>query len=144
MTERRARRKPGENRARLVQAGLYEFGLYGYQGTSTARIAARAGVPQPHVYANFSGKPDLFHVCLKGAVEVLAAEDATASEQSAAELMLFQAVAAAGDPVSGPRSRELIKRAANFGGVDIEATVISAARQLVTANSEAVFVVEIT
>lgn len=142
MTERRARRKPGENRARLIQAGLYEFGLYGYQGTSTARIAARAGIPQPHVYANFSGKAELFHVCLQGAVEVLAAEAATASEQAAAELVVFQAVAAAGDPVSGPHSRALIERAANFGGVDIEATVISAARQLVTAHSDAFFVVE--
>ncbi|WP_336662068.1 TetR/AcrR family transcriptional regulator [Leucobacter sp. USHLN154] len=60
MNQRRARRKPGENRERLIEAGLTEFGLFGFHGASTAAIAARAGVPQPHVYANFPNKHALF------------------------------------------------------------------------------------
>ncbi|MCW2287719.1 TetR family transcriptional regulator [Leucobacter luti] len=69
MTERRARRRPGENRERLIEAGLTEFGLSGYHGTSTARIAARAGVPQPHVYANFRTKQELFFACVESAAQ---------------------------------------------------------------------------
>ncbi|RZT61021.1 TetR/AcrR family transcriptional regulator [Leucobacter luti] len=65
MTERRVRRRPGENRERLIEAGLVEFGLSGYHGTATARIAKRADVPQPHVYANFRTKQELFLACLE-------------------------------------------------------------------------------
>ncbi|GAA2181837.1 hypothetical protein GCM10009847_25030 [Leucobacter tardus] len=60
---RRPRRKPGENRERLLEAGLIEFGLFGYHGASTAAIAARAEVPQPHVYASFATKQELFVAC---------------------------------------------------------------------------------
>ena len=56
----RPRRRPGENRERLIEAGLIEFGLFGYHGASTAGIAARAEVPQPHLYASFPSKRDLF------------------------------------------------------------------------------------
>ncbi|MBP1325346.1 AcrR family transcriptional regulator [Leucobacter exalbidus] len=99
MTERRARRKPGENRARLVQAGLHEFGLYGYQGASTARIAARAEVPQPHVYTNFTGKPELFLACLDEALDRVHTRDTALL--AAAELLIYQALATALDPDHG-------------------------------------------
>ena len=72
MTERRARRKPGENRERLMEAGLIEFGLFGFHGASTAAIATRAGVPQPHLYANFSTKSALFVACCEAAAATLA------------------------------------------------------------------------
>jgi len=65
VTERRARRRPGENRKRLLEAGLIEFGLFGFHGASTAGIAARAGVPQPHVYASFATKQELFLACVE-------------------------------------------------------------------------------
>ncbi|WP_053352998.1 TetR/AcrR family transcriptional regulator [Leucobacter musarum] len=71
MTERRARRKPGENRQRLREAGLIEFGLFGFQGASTAGIAARADVPQPHVYASFATKQALFLECCTLASQIL-------------------------------------------------------------------------
>jgi len=67
VTGRRPRRRPGENRERLVEAGLIEFGLFGYHGASTAAIAARADVPQPHVYASFETKRELFLACLDAA-----------------------------------------------------------------------------
>lgn len=71
MPERRARRRPGQNRERLLEAGLIEFGLFGYHGAVTAAIAQRADVPQPHVYANFTGKQELFLACLAVASERL-------------------------------------------------------------------------
>lgn len=79
MTERRARRKPGENRERLIEAGLIEFGLFGFHGASTARIAARAGVPQPHVYAQFATKQDLFLAVCAIAIDIVADDLVAAS-----------------------------------------------------------------
>ncbi|UOQ58464.1 TetR/AcrR family transcriptional regulator [Leucobacter allii] len=76
MVGHRPRRKPGENRQRLVEAGLVEFGLFGYHGASTAGIAARADVPQPHVYASFATKHELFLACVAAAAEELALGDA--------------------------------------------------------------------
>ena len=112
--ERRSRRRPGENRARLMEAGLIEFGLFGYHGTSTARIAQRAEVPQPHVYANFRTKQELFVACLVSASRTLLAQqehaapeplDAGHGARKAAERLLYQAVAIArdtdlGEPIS--------------------------------------------
>lgn len=41
------------------------FARSGYYGASTSAIAALADVPQPHVYANFSSKSELFLSCLE-------------------------------------------------------------------------------
>lgn len=92
MSSRRPRRKPGENRELLIEAGLVEFGLLGYSGTSTAAIAARADVPQPHVYANFSTKQELFLACFERVANLVQ----TAPTASHARF-LYQAVAAVGD-----------------------------------------------
>ena len=130
MTERRARRKPGENRALLLQAGLNEFGLYGYHGTSTARIAARAGVPQPHVYANFSGKPELFFACLDGACELLSSAPSDTDSREAAALLVYQAIATANDPDHGPKIRERLDAAGYLEGEYRDLVLLSAAAQL--------------
>ncbi|MGO1538586.1 MAG: TetR/AcrR family transcriptional regulator [Leucobacter sp.] len=63
MSAHRPRRRPGENRKFLLEAGLVEFGLSGFYGASTTAIARRAGVPQPHLYANFATKLQLFAAC---------------------------------------------------------------------------------
>lgn len=68
---RRRRRKPGENRERLLAAGLIEFGARGLRGTATSHIAERADVPQPHIYSSFSTKQELFLACLSRAVDAL-------------------------------------------------------------------------
>ncbi|GAA1792490.1 TetR/AcrR family transcriptional regulator [Leucobacter iarius] len=74
----RPRRRPGENRERLIEAGLIEFGLFGYHGASTAGIAARAEVPQPHVYASFPSKGELFLAVVRRVAERLAGPTALA------------------------------------------------------------------
>ncbi|MGW9021798.1 TetR family transcriptional regulator [Leucobacter chromiiresistens] len=79
MSARRARRRPGENRERLIEAGLTEFGLFGFHGASTAAIAARADVPQPHVYANFANKQALFLETCAAATRIVIAGDAPGS-----------------------------------------------------------------
>lgn len=127
MTERRARRKPGENRERLLQAGLHEFGLYGYQGASTARIAARADVPQPHVYANFSGKAELFIACLDRAFEFLESSQSAGTQAAESELLIFQALAASYDPDHGDEILERLDTAGYLNAERRDATVIGAA-----------------
>lgn len=135
MTERRARRKPGENRALLVQAGLSEFGLYGYHGTSTARVASRAGVPQPHVYANFDGKSELFLVCLSQALEILSSLSVDNDDQEAAVLLTYQAIGALRDPDHGPQIRDLLDSAGFLSGDRRDAVVLSAASRLVRGSA---------
>lgn len=75
LASRRVRRRPGENRARLIEAGLLVFGRHGFHGASTAAIAELADVPQPHVYASFSTKQALFLECGNEAAQRLATCD---------------------------------------------------------------------
>ena len=70
-TERRVRRKPGENRASLIEAGITVFGTQGYHGASTGDVARVADVPQPHVYQHFRSKWELFEACLDTALDRL-------------------------------------------------------------------------
>ncbi len=50
-------------RTEVIDAALVEFGRYGYAGTSTSMIAARAGIRQPYIYALFENKRALFLAC---------------------------------------------------------------------------------
>lgn len=68
---RRSRRRPGENRERLLAAGLIEFGTHGFRGAATSQIAERADVPQPHIYSSFATKHELFLECLARTVDTL-------------------------------------------------------------------------
>lgn len=95
---RRPRRRAGENRQRLREAGLIEFGLFGYYGTATARIAARADVPQPHLYVSYATKRELFLACCELATELLCADaprmaDASSASASDVDRFFFQCVA---------------------------------------------------
>ncbi|QIM16485.1 helix-turn-helix transcriptional regulator [Leucobacter insecticola] len=102
--QRRPRRKPGENRELLIEAGIHEFGRVGYHGASTSAIARIAGVPQPHVYASFHTKQDLFLACCERAItrltpgsqplEGFVPGDPTAKDLEACSRMIFQGVAA--------------------------------------------------
>ena len=59
----RQRLSAAERRADLLEAAVVEFAENGYQGTRTADIAARAGVSQPYVYAQFPAKRARFLAC---------------------------------------------------------------------------------
>lgn len=132
MPERRIRRKPGENRAHLVQAGLTEFGLYGYHGASTAAIAARADVPQPHVYASFPAKRDLFLECLAVAVRHATSGQCEPFDSAKCphELLIFQAYAASAHPDLGGKVQPLISELAPSGSGLLE----RASRALIAAS----------
>lgn len=132
---RRQRRPQGENRERLIRAGMQEFSRRGYRGASTTVIAQAAEVPQPHVYANFSTKQQLFVSCLERAIELInvewetlepnenarnRAEDAALTRRydighggetqlrDACAALLYQAVAALGDDSIASEIRELL------------------------------------
>lgn len=55
-----ARMKAADRREQLLQSAAKCFARYGYRGTTTARIAAEAGVSQPIIYRHFKTKQDLF------------------------------------------------------------------------------------
>lgn len=110
-----------------------EFGLFGYHGAATAAIARRADVPQPHIYANFSTKQELFLAC----AEVARAE---ALEQGAADVaastcrMLYQAVAALQEPTLHARlSSDLTELRARIGRHRFAALLAAGAQSLMGA-----------
>ena len=57
---RRARRAPAEIRDRIVRAASDEFKRTGFTGSTTARIAASAGVTEAQLYRYFGSKSGLF------------------------------------------------------------------------------------
>lgn len=107
MTGQRARRKPGENRGHLLKAGLVEFGLFGYHGASTATIAARAGVPQPHVYASFRTKQELFLTVCEHAFDALTVEEGAPDEEAYGRILLQAYAAVAAPTLAGPLGARL-------------------------------------
>jgi AcrR family transcriptional regulator len=54
------RQSAEERREAVLEAALLEFADGGLEGTSTAAIAARAGISQPYVFRLFASKKDLF------------------------------------------------------------------------------------
>lgn len=111
---RRRRRRPGENRERLIEAGITEFARLGYRAASTAGIARLADVPQPHVYASFETKRELFLACLDRAAERLVEDPSSKQAREPRRKadrdgrMLFQSFAAVEDPdMSNEVSRRL-------------------------------------
>lgn len=113
--DKRSRRRTGENRERLLQAGIIEFGRHGYHGASTASIGASADVPQPHVYANFRTKQHLFLACVERASTTF--NGVTPAPNVIERLiighdelskLIFQAIAVVGEPEMGPPLRTLL------------------------------------
>lgn len=124
---KRPRRRPGENRERLLEAGIREFGTLGYHGTSTAAIAAAASVPQPHVYANFETKQDLFFACAERVCRDLAEPDRTAVQH---RRFLLQAVAAAPRVELRERLAPLLLELREAMGERFDAALVDAAVSL--------------
>jgi AcrR family transcriptional regulator len=54
-----------ERRRAIVVVAREEFALRGLHGTSTDRIAERAGVSQPYLFRLFGTKKDLFIACVE-------------------------------------------------------------------------------
>lgn len=140
---KRRRRKPGENRERLLEAGTREFGTHGYHGASTSAIGALAGVPQPHLYANFRTKKDLFLACASRSVEhLIYAESRGTSEvgEHSAHLlyarMIFQAHAAVAETDLRAPIVELLQQLQGSLGEDaINALLVEAATSMIRTGS---------
>ena len=111
---RRPRRRPGENRAALLEAAVAEFGRYGYHGASTAAIAAQADVPQPHVYVHFATKGDLFLAALAHAYDSADRAEREGPQfdvhavRRSESLMHLQAVAVIGERGLSPQLSEAV------------------------------------
>ena len=112
---RRPRRRPGENRVALLEAAVLEFGLNGFHGASTAEIAARAQVPQPHVYVHFSTKAELFLAALQSAYGRVggdaapqSADERSAPQQRSEALMHLQAIAVLTEPSLSPALVQMV------------------------------------
>jgi AcrR family transcriptional regulator len=61
----RTRLSADERRRAIVEVAREEFALRGLHGTSTERIAERAGVSQPYLFRLFGTKKELFIACVE-------------------------------------------------------------------------------
>jgi len=55
-----ARMKAADRRKQLLDSAARCFARHGYRGTTTAMIAAEAGISEPIIYRHFRNKHDLF------------------------------------------------------------------------------------
>ncbi len=140
---RRQRRRPGENRQRLLHAAIAEFAQHGYRGASTSDIALRAGVPQPHLYSSFPSKRVLFIACVSAVAQHLHARPAPDSSvdlavpQGTAAAFYFQAVAATADPDIGPYARELVTTVREvLGDENAQMLVLRGAAEMMRAETD--------
>ncbi len=60
-----ARMKASDRREQLLEAAIACFAEFGYQGTTTARLARAAHVSEPVLYQHFASKHDLFVALLE-------------------------------------------------------------------------------
>lgn len=123
-----------------MEAGLIEFGLFGFHGASTKAIAERAGVPQPHVYANFSTKQELFLACVDGALaQLVDAGHAPSFRPDAQQARLVvQAVASSRDPDMGDRLRTMLSAVEReLGSESFAAVLLAGMAALRAADSHA-------
>lgn len=136
---RRARRRPGENRERLLTAGVAVFGSHGFHGASTASIAALAGVPQPHVYANFQTKQELFLECArKVSTEIIQSSfdgSPQAMTTSGHAAFLLQSLAAFQEEVLQPELSDLILELTDVVSSDVVLALISKHISATLSNS---------
>jgi len=59
------RMKATDRRRQLLEASINCFAEYGYQGTTTARLAKAAKITEPVLYQHFASKHDLFVALLE-------------------------------------------------------------------------------
>jgi AcrR family transcriptional regulator len=60
-----------ERRASILVVAREEFATGGFRGTSTERIAARAGVSQPYLFRLFGTKKELFLACVRSGFDTV-------------------------------------------------------------------------
>jgi len=146
----RRRRKPGENRQRLLEAGIHEFAGAGFRGAATTTIAQLAGVSQPHLYASYGTKLELFQACLDVVLKRIIDEHAAApgdqvngrdSCEAGGEASLenaqfmLQAIAASQEAALSDEVRQALETLRNvIGDVAWDRVVLTGARALLAGT----------
>src|SRR5919198_2848315 len=69
-----------ERRASVLKVAREEFAQSGFHGTSTERIAERAGVSQPYLFRLFGTKKELFLACVRAGFRTVHETFARAAE----------------------------------------------------------------
>lgn len=74
-----------DRRRQVVTIAREEFAVHGLHGTSTERIAARAGVSQPYLFRLFGTKKELFIACVDAGFAHVEALFTTAASAAGSE-----------------------------------------------------------
>src|SRR6478736_2456644 len=96
------RQTAAERRDAILDAALIEFAERGLHGTSTERIAKRAGISQPYVFRLFGTKKELFVATVERCMEQTLAMFRTAAGGKSGEAALDAIAAAYRDVLEDP------------------------------------------
>lgn len=97
MMQPRQRKTADERRTEVIAAAIIEFATFGYDGGSTERIAAAAGISQPYVLRLFGSKIGLFLAALDAVCDNVIAVWERVGDDLPADTPIDQHLAALGN-----------------------------------------------
>src|SRR3989454_9373798 len=115
---------PGSSKARLIAAGLRQFGQYGYEEVDVDSVAAEAGVTPGSFYHHFQSKKGFYGVLRDDMTRRILDRMEAASESVPPERAVKAALLAAYDGVLRIKAGKLLTEPDPRGGEDPIACVL--------------------
>lgn len=94
-----------QRRKQLLDSAAKCFAKFGYRGTTTAKIAAEAGISEPIIYRHFKTKRDLFMALIEKVADDVLANWQHATSQARSPLEKLQVLLFRNPATSEPRTR---------------------------------------
>jgi len=104
-----ARMKAQDRRRQLLESAAQCFARHGYRGTTTAMIAAEAGISEPIIYRHFKNKHDLFVALIEKVADEVFANWQKATRNAASPLEKLQVLMYQNPATSDPRTASVYR-----------------------------------
>lgn len=99
-----ARMKAEDRRRQLLESAAKCFARHGYRGTTTAMIAAEAGISEPIIYRHFRNKHDLFVALIEKVADEVFANWQKATQNTSSALEKLQVLMYQNPATSDPKT----------------------------------------
>ena len=104
-----ARMKAADRRRQLLDSAARCFAMHGYRGTTTAMIAAEAGISEPIIYRHFRNKHDLFVALIEKVADEVFENWRRATRRLDSPLEKLQMLLYQNPATSDPRTAEVYR-----------------------------------
>jgi len=104
-----ARMKAEERRQQLLESAAQCFAQNGYRGTTTAMIAAEAGISEPIIYRHFKNKQDLFVALVEKVADEVFANWQNATQNASSPLEKLQVLMYQNPATSDPQTASVYR-----------------------------------